>query len=378
MNRRKLLKYTGIAGAAAATGCLGQTDNGDGDGGDDGNGTDTPGIGGFIGSGPGGRPAPEGTSVEDMPDLEGTLTVYSGRGQPLVGDLFAFLQETYDGFEIDPVYGGSADLANQIQVEGQNSPADVFYTVNVGALGALANRGRTVALPDDVLELVRAEFRDPDGEWVGTSGRARTIPYNTEEFDESDIPDDIFAFPDDERFAGEMGWAPTYGSFQDFVTAMRILNGEEEARSWLNGMVENGVSEYPNEQVIAGAVADGEILAGFANHYYIQRILSGNPNASLGTAFTDGDAGSLFNVAGATVMDTASDEELASNFVRHLLSAEAQEYFAVRTGEYPLIPGVDPLGNLPTIDQLNPPELDLTQLADVEPTLELMRDVGVL
>ncbi len=374
MRRRKLLKYTGIAGVAATTGCLGQTDNGDGD---DEDGT-TPGIGGFIGSGPGGRDAPEGTSVEGMPDLEGTLTVYSGRGQPLVGDLFDFLEETYDGFEIDPVYGGSADLANQIQVEGQNSSADVFYTVNVGALGALANQGRVVGLPDRVLELVREEFRDPDGEWVGTSGRARTIPYNTEEFNEGDIPNDVFAFPDDERFADAMGWAPTYGSFQDFVTAMRVLNGEDETRAWLEGMVENGVQEYPNEQVIANAVADGEILAGFANHYYIGRVLSGNPDAPLDTAFTQGDAGSLFNVAGATVMDTASDEELASNFVRHLLSAEAQEFFAVRTEEYPLVPGVDPLGELPSIEDLNPPELDLTELADVEPTLELMRDVGVL
>ena len=369
INRRKLLKYTAVAGAVGATGCLGQSEDGNGS-------SDFEEfLGGYAA---GDRPAPEGTSVEEMPDLEGTLTVYSGRGQPLVGDLFDFLESTYEGFQIDPVYGSSADLANQIQVEGQNSSADVFYTVNVGALGALANRGRTVALPDGVLELVREEFRDPDGEWVGTSGRARTIPYNTEEFDEGDIPEDIFAFPDDERFADAMGWAPTYGSFQDFVTAMRILNGEDETRAWLEGMVENGVQEYPNEQVISNAVADGEILAGFANHYYIQRVVSGNPDAPLGTAFTDGDAGSLFNVAGATVMDTASDEELASNFVRHLLSSEAQEFFAVRTEEYPLIPGVDPLGELPAIDELNPPELDLTQLAEVEPTLELMRDVGLL
>jgi iron(III) transport system substrate-binding protein len=373
-SRRKILKYAGIAGAAGTTGCIGPFSNG----GDETDGT-TPDIGGFIGSGPGNdRPAPEGTSVEDMPDLEGTLTVYSGRGQPLVGDLLNFLESSYDGFEIDPVYGGSADLANQINVEGSNSPADVFYTVNVGALGSLAEGGRTVGLPDEVLDLVREEFRDPDGEWVGTSGRARTIPYNTEEFSEDEVPEDIFAFSDDDRFADAMGWAPTYGSFQDFVTAMRLLNGEDETRAWLEGMVENGIQEYPNEQVIANAVADGEILAGFANHYYIQRVLSGNPNAPLATAFTDGDAGSLFNVAGATVLDTASDEELASNFVRHLLSAEAQEYFAVRTGEYPLIPGVDPLGNLPTIDELNPPDLDLTELADVEPTLELMRDVGIL
>ena len=374
MNRRELLKYTGFVGAAGATGCIGPLGGGNGDEGGDG--TD---IGGFIGSGPGGRPAPEGTSVEDMPDLEGTLTVYSGRGQPLVGDLIeGYFGSLYPDFEIEPVYGGSADLANRINVEGSNSPADVFYTVNVGALGSLAGRGRTLGLPDSVLGLVRDEFRDSDGEWVGTSGRARTIPYNTEEFSEDEIPDDIFAFPDDERFDGAMGWAPTYGSFHDFVTAMRILNGEDAARDWLQGMVDSGAQEYPNEQVIANAVADGEILAGFANHYYIQRVLSGNPEAPLSTAFTQGDAGSLFNVAGAAVIDTTDNEEMAANFVRHLLSAEAQEFFAVRTEEYPLVPGVDPLGDLPPIDELNPPEIDLTQLADVEPTLELLRDLNII
>ena len=132
INRREVLKYTAVAGAVGMTGCLGQSEDGDGS-------SDFEEFLGGYASGD--RPAPEGTSVEEMPDLEGTLTVYSGRGQPLVGDLFDFLESTYEGFQIDPVYGSSADLANQIQVEGQNSPADVFYTVNVGALGALAHQG---------------------------------------------------------------------------------------------------------------------------------------------------------------------------------------------------------------------------------------------
>ena len=68
-----------------------------------------------------------------------------------------------------------------------------------------------------------------------------------------------------------------------------------------------------------------------------------------------------------------------ANFVRHLLSAEAQDYFARTTFEYPLVPGVDPIGRLPSIDELNPPEeLDLTQLSDLEGTISLLRDVGVL
>lgn len=369
LTRRKALKYAGIAGATGMTGCL---NGGDGE-------DESPDVEEFLGSTPpSGRPEPGGTSVEELPDLSGSLTVYSGRGEPLVGDLMSYIDSLYEDFDLTPVYGASSDLSNQIIVEGENSPADVFYTVNVGALGALGNEGRTLTLSDGTVEEVREEFRAPDESWVGTSGRARTVPYNTEEFDGEELPEDIFGFPEDERFEGSMGWAPTYGSFQDFVTAMRILNSEEETRSWLEGMVESGIEEYPNEQVISNAVANGEIAAGFANHYYIRRTLDGNPEAPLDTHFTDGDAGSLFNVAGAAVIDTTTAEETANGFVRHLLSSEAQEFFAVRTGEYPLIEGVEPLGDLPSLEDINPPELDLTQLADVEPTLELLREVGVL
>jgi iron(III) transport system substrate-binding protein len=230
-----------------------------------------------------------------------------------------------------------------------------------------------------VLDMVRDEFTDPNGQWVGTSGRARSVPYNTDALSDDGVPDDIFAFPETEAFRDSIGWAPTYSSFQAFVTAMRVLNSDQAARDWLNGMLDLGVTEYSDEFLVSQAVADGEISAGFANHYYIQRVLAGRRDAPLATAFTENDAGSIFNVAGAATLDTASDATLASNFVRHLLSAEAQDYFARETFEYPLVPGVDPVGRLPGIDELNPPEgLDLTELSDLQGTIDLLRDVGVL
>jgi iron(III) transport system substrate-binding protein len=252
--------------------------------------------------------------------------------------------------------------------------------VNAGSLGILKDRGRTVQLPDEVVEMVPPAFSDPDGAWIGTSGRARTVPYNTDALSDSDVPDDIFAFPDVEAFGDNIGCAPTYSSFQAFITAMRILNGEDATRQWLSEMMELGLDySYSDEFLVSQAVADGEIRAGFANHYYIQRILAGRPDAPLGTAFTENDAGAIFNVAGGLVLDTTDDESLAANFVRHLLSAEAQDYFARETYEYPLVPGVDPIGALPSIDELNPPEnLDLTQLSDLQGTIELLREVGML
>jgi iron(III) transport system substrate-binding protein len=358
---------------ASLAGCSAALDffsSGEGNGGDD----DGPGL---IGSGHEERDAPGGTPMSEMPDLSGTLTLYSGRGEPLVGELISHIVDQYDDFEVDPRYHGSTDLVNQIREEGEASPADVFFSVNAGALGVLADEGLAATLPDDVAGKVDSAYRDDDNQWVGTSGRARTVPYNTDQFSESDIPDDIFAFPDADQFQDVMGWAPSYGSFQAFVTAMRILNGEDETKAWLEGMLDQGIEPYSDEFTVARRIADGELGAGFTNHYYIQRVVDNRDDPPIATAFTDGDAGTIFNVAGAAVVSATDQSDLAANFVRHLLSAEAQEYFAVRTFEYPLIPEVEPVGELPTVDELNPPELDLTQLSDIGPTLDLMREAGI-
>ncbi|PSP97215.1 iron ABC transporter substrate-binding protein [Halobacteriales archaeon QS_5_70_17] len=384
-NRRRFLRVagtTGIAGLAGCSGLFGREVANETDGNDTGNGTangtNATDDADQIGSGRDGDGTLKGTPMEEMPDLSGTIDVYSGRGEALVGRLFSYLKDRYPDLSIEPRYQSSIDLVNKIQQEGNNSPADVFFSVNAGALGALADAGRTADLPSGVLGLVEPEFRDDDGRWTGTSGRARTIPYNTEAFSEEDIPDDVFAFPEADRFENAMGWAPSYGSFQAFVTAMRILNGRERTKQWLQGMLDSGVAEYSDEFAIAQAVADGEIQAGFANHYYIQRVLDGRSDAPLGTAFTEGDAGAVFNVAGAAVVDTAGDTETAANFVRHLLSAEAQEYFITQTYEYPVVPEAEPIGDLPPVSELNPPsEIDLAQLSDIQPTIELLREVGI-
>ncbi|PCR91319.1 extracellular solute-binding protein [Natrinema ejinorense] len=324
-----------------------------------------------IGSGRAGRDQPGGTPMADLPDLEGELHIYSGRNEFLVGTLINSLVDMYDGFDVvGPRYNESSNLANQIAEEGAGTDADVFFTVDSAALGEVANEGLSRSLSDDVLEMVPQEFRTD--QWVGTSGRIRTIPYNTDAFSESDMPTSIDAYTD---FEGDLGWAPSYGSCQSFVTAMRLLEGEEATREWLEGVVDAGISAYNNEMAVCQAVADGEIDAGFTNHYYIQRVLEGSPDAPLDTVFTDGDAGATFDIAGATVIENTDVPDLAENFVRHLLSAEVQEYFAVETFEYPLIPEGNPVGELPTIPELDVPDIDPSELSDLQPTLDLMRSV---
>jgi iron(III) transport system substrate-binding protein len=380
VSRRRFLQGSAVAGIASIAGC-----NAPGGGQRTGTINGTAGDAGttpaWYGSGPGAfeeRPVPGGTSMSEMPDLSGTINVYSGRGQGLVGDLLAFMEERYPDLNLRTTYDSAATLANRISTEGSNTPADVFYSVNAGSLGFLAENGHTQPLREGTTSLVPESFRANDGAWTGTSGRARTVPYNTNTLSESDVPNDIMSFPDLSQYSGEIGWAPTYSSFQAFVTAMRIIEGEESTRQWLQGMQDLGVQRYGDEFAVSQAVADGELAMGFANHYYIQRVLASRPNAPISTGFTQNDAGSIFNVAGACRMQASDRPEMADLLVRHLLSSEAQEYFAIRTFEYPLVEGVDPVGRLPPISELDVPNIDLSQLSDLEETIRLMRDVGVL
>jgi len=374
-SRRAFLRGGAVAGAASLAGCNAIVrDTGDEHG--DGEADPDP-----IGSQRQGRGTLGGTPMAEMPDLTGELEVYSGRGEFLVGELMESIRERYPDLTLDVRYNTAADLANTVRTEGESTQADVFFTVNAGVLGLLADEGHLQGLPSSVLELGREGYQDPEGRWIGTSGRVRTVPYDENELSASDIPGDVLSFPDQDRFQDAMGWAPTYSSFQGFVTVMRIRNGDGATRQWLEGMLDLGVREYSDEFRVAQAVADGEIAAGLTNHYYIVRVLDARPNAPLAMGFTENDAGSFFNVAGAGVVNGTDHPDTAANFVRHLLSAEAQDYFVrSATFEYPMIPEVEPIERLPPFDELSPPDLDIAEFAaaDIDETIDLMESAGVL
>ena len=311
------------------------------------------------------------------PADQGPVTVYSGRSEELVGPLLdQFTDAT--GIEVEARYGDTAEMANLILTEGENSPADVFFAQDAGALGAVAERGLLTALPAETLEHVDPRFASPSGEWVGLSGRARVVVYNTEALSESDLPDSIYGFTEPE-WEGRIGWAPTNGSFQSFVTALRVIEGEDRAREWLEGIQANDPNVYEGNNPALDAVIAGEVDVAFVNHYYLMQRLAEEPDAPAANYFlTDGDPGALVNVAGAGILDSSENQEAARQFVEYLLSPEAQEYFASETKEYPLVEGVEPDPELPPLDEIGTPEIDLSDLSDLEGTLELLQEVGIL
>ncbi len=306
------------------------------------------------------------------------LTVYSGRNENLVGPL---LQRYYEisGVTVNVRYGGTAELAATILEEGQNSPADIFLGQDAGALGALSLAGRFTTLPAEIMERVDPRFQSASGDWVGASGRARVFVYNTEMLSEEDLPNDIWALTEP-QWQGRVGWAPTNGSFQAFVTAVRVLEGEDRAREWLEAMIANDVQVYAKNTPIVEATGRGEIELGLVNHYYLYRFLAEDPDFQARNHHpAAGDAGAMINVAGVGILDTAKDRAAAEAFVAFLLSDEAQTYFSAETNEYPLVSGVPTTaeGLLPLAD-VNTPDIDLTDLDDLQGTLQLLQEVNAL
>src|SRR5690606_11181988 len=327
--------------------------------------------------------AANGTATGSEPAVPATaepgrLVVYSGRNENLIGPLLErFQAET--GIQVEVRYGSTSEIAATLLEEGARSPADVFIAPDAGALGAVAREGMLQPLPQDLLGRVEARFRSPEGLWVGISGRARTLVYSTERLSESDLPASIFELTEP-QWRGRLGWAPTNASLQAFVTAMRVVHGDGATRRWLDGFIANQPRVYPNNAAQVEAAAAGEIDLGLVNHYYLYRLKAeyGEDYPAANYFLPDGDIGALVNVAGVGVLTTARNPEAAQHLVDFLLGADAQRYFAEETYEYPLIDGVETSAGLPPIESMASPDIDLSELWDLEGTLEMLREAGAL
>jgi iron(III) transport system substrate-binding protein len=304
------------------------------------------------------------------------ITIYSGRDEALVGPILErFNEET--GIAIDVRYGDSAELALLIAEEGEDTPADVFFSQTPGAVAYLEGEGLLGSLPDDLLGKVEPRFESEDGRWIGTTARQRVLVYNEEMVSGDELPDSVLDLTAEE-YAGRVGLAPPNGSFQDFVTALRVAEGDDVAREWLAGMAANGSPTYPDNLSIVDAVARGEIPMGLVNHYYNYRYLEEDPDSpSRNYVFPNGDIGSMLIASTVSVTAPAEDDDRAVDLAEFLLDEEAQQFFADETFEYPLIEGVEPSDELPPLQTVEAPDVDLRALGDLETTVEMITASGL-
>ena len=307
----------------------------------------------------------------------GTLTIYSGREEDVVAPLYKQF-EAATGIKLKVRYGDSPELAAQIQEEGGNSPADVFFSQDAGTLGAIADRLTPLAQPQ--LDRIPASYRSPDGRWIGTSGRVRVVAYNTDVYKPTDLPDTILGYTD-KRFRGRLGIAPTNASFQAFVTVMRLEYGEDKTKTFLNALKANDVKTYPKNLAIVEAIASGEIDLGLVNHYYLELLKKEQPNAPVANRFlTPGDPGAFVNVAGVGIVTSSNKKAAAAKFIDYLLSDAGQRFYTTTSEEteYPLVAGIPGPAGLPALKDLIGDKIQVVDLGSQErQTLDLLNEVGL-
>ncbi len=311
----------------------------------------------------------------------GTLIIYSGRSESLVQPIIdQFAAAT--GIDVQVRYGSTSEMAGVLLEEGANSPADIFYAQDPGGLGAVQQAGLLQPLPAEIVAQVSPRFVAEDGSWTGISGRARVVVYNTNTITDpaTQLPDDLWGFTEP-AWNGRIGWAPSNGSFQAMVTAMRAVWGEEQTREWLQGIQANNPRVFEGNTPIVEAVANGEVAVGFVNHYYLYRFLNeqGEAFAARNYFLPSGGPGSLLMVSGAGILAGADNGANAERFIAFLLSAPGQQYFAAQTFEYPVIEGVrsEATPSLAELDELAL-DISLTDLADLEGTQDMLIDLGII
>src|SRR5918993_280418 len=150
------------------------------------------------------------------PETEG-VTLYSGRIPAAIGPAVDSY-EAKENLDVQVRFAETADLAATLVEEGDASPADVFFAQEPGAIAAVAEADLLTELPQDIVDSVEPRFRDPEGRWVGVTGRARVIAYNRDAVEKSELPPSPFGLTAPE-WKGRVGWSPATSSMQEYVTA---------------------------------------------------------------------------------------------------------------------------------------------------------------
>jgi iron(III) transport system substrate-binding protein len=320
--------------------------------------------------------APSGASAATG---AGPLVIYSGRNEKLVGPLLKNLEQAI-GAPVTVRYAGTAELAAQLLEEGQATNADLFFSQDAGALGALAAAGRLAPLPQQVRSAVPPEYQDKEGRWVATSLRARVVAYHPTAAPEAARLSRIDQVLD-QAYRGQVAIAPTNASFQAFVTALRVQRGEVAAREWLTKLKANQPQVYDSNELILDAVDAGRAKLGLINHYYWFQKAKEKGVAAMTAklAYLDAaDPGGLVNVAGVGVLVGSDQAALAVKAAQYLVSRPAQEHFVSATSEYPVLAGVDVrAAGLPALKPRVSGGVDLGALDSLSATLTLLDEVGL-
>lgn len=272
------------------------------------------------------------------------VNVYSSRKENLVKHLFEnFTKET--GVAVNFITDKPAKLIARMQSEGENTPADLFLTADVGNLGYAAELGLLQPINSTALDAnIPAQYRDDNGRWYGLSGRVRAIFY---------APDRVKNAPGryedlaDEQWKNRILIRSSNNIYnQSLIASLIEANGLKDTEAWAAGLVAN-FARTPQggdtDQLRALAAGEGDVAV--ANTYYYGRLLASDKPADVAVADkiaitfpNQADRGAHMNISGGGVVTGATNKREAVQLLEFLSGKEAQEDYATINHEFPLHP----------------------------------------
>jgi iron(III) transport system substrate-binding protein len=317
-----------------------------------------------------------------------TITLYSGQHEQTAESLItAFEHKT--GISVAVRNDDEDVLADQIQAEGKNSPADVFLTENSPPLESLQDKGLLSRVDSSTLTLTPAKYNSPQGDWVGVSARVSVLVYNASLISVSQLPAHVSQLADP-QYKGKLALAPAETDFQPIVTAYQRAYGTAATLTWLKKINANASGHiYPDNETIADEVNRGAVAFGIVNQYYWYRmraeIGAGNIHSKI-AYFGAGDPGYVLNVSGAAVLKSSKHQAAAQKFLAFLVSKQGQEIIATPGSganeslsfEYPIASGVTTKAGETPFSQLHPYPITIADLGDGSTAIDLMRQAGLL
>ena len=260
--------------------------------------------------------------------------------------------EKKTGIKINVVKAGADELIERLKNEGDNSPADLFITVDAGKL----QKGSELGLFQKInLESVNSnidpELKDPSGFWVPITYRSRIIVYSNERINK----DELSTYEDlsSEKWKGKILVRSSSNAYNQALMSSIIANkGSEFALDWSKKIVKNFARDPKgNDRDQVKAIASGQGDIAIVNSYYIGLLLSSDKEEELkaGKAVSVffpnqgiNESGSHINVSGIGLTKNAPNKENALKLIEYLTSIEAQKLYVNTSYEYPANPNVMP------------------------------------
>ena len=268
------------------------------------------------------------------------LTIYTSRQPQLIEPIVEkFTLET--GIKVNFLSGNAQELMERIDVEGDNSPADIFMTVDAGVLWQAAERDIFSSTNSKILEEnIPSYLRDPENKWFGLSKRARTIVYSNDQFNDNDFS--TYEDLADPKWKGKLCLRTSKKVYNRSLMASMIdAYGFEKAKEVVTGWISNLATEvFSNDTNALKAVSSGQCGLTIVNTYYLARLLD-DPQYDNLTLFwaNQSDRGVHVNISGAGIVKTSKNKQAATLLLEYLSSEKAQDFYASANKEYPVLAG---------------------------------------